>query len=128
MSKSGEGRFPDHLKDLFGTNLKGENTTIVGIDFTFSVDAISLATEIPNHGEYWFKGMNLDLEEYKPYLKSQYKGAHSHMFPFKYLLEKFAPLMKVVIKFFTCEGRFSILYQYHIRVLMHFIAVKSLNL
>lgn len=36
----------------------------------FSVDAISQATSIPNHGENWFKGMNLDLEEYKTYLKS----------------------------------------------------------
>ena len=94
----------------------------------FSVDAISQAICIPNHGENRFKGMNLDLEEYKPYLKSQYKGAHSHVFPFRYLLERYEPLMKVVMKFFTCEGIFSRLYQYHIRLLMHFTAPKSLNL
>jgi len=50
--------------------LKREKATIVGIDFTFSVDVISLAIGIPNHGAYWFKGMNLDLEQYKPYIKS----------------------------------------------------------
>ena len=66
--------FHEKLTDLFATNLKGEKATIAGIEFTFSVDAISLATWIPNHGEYWFKGMNLDLEQYKPYLKSQCKG------------------------------------------------------
>lgn len=44
------------------------------------------------------------------------------------MLERYAPFMKVVMKFFTCEGRFSRLYQYHIRLLMHFIVAKSLNL
>jgi len=94
----------------------------------FSLDAISQATDIPNHGENSFKGMNLDLEEYKPYLKSQYKRAHLHAFPFEYLLRRYAPLMKAIMKFFTCEGRFCRLYQYHIRLLMHFTAPKSLNL
>lgn len=32
------------------------------------------------------------------------------------------------MKFFKCEGKFSRLHQYHIRLLMHFIATKSLNL
>lgn len=72
--------------------------------------------------------MNLDLEEYKPYLKSQYKGAHPHVFPFKDMLERYAPLMKAFMKFFTCEGQFFWLYEYHIRHLMHFTATKSINL
>jgi len=36
--------------------------------------------------------------------------------------------MKVFMNFFTCEGRFSRLYQYYIRLLMHFTVAKSLNL
>ena len=72
--------------------------------------------------------MNLDLEEYKPYLKSQYNGAHSHVFPFRYMLERYAPLKKAVMKFFTCEDRFSRIYQYHIRLVMRFTTAKSLNL
>ena len=99
-----------------------------GLISYFSVYAISHATGIPNHGENWFKGMKLDLEEYKPYLKSQYKGAHSHVFACIYLLERYAPLMKVFMKLFTCKGRFSRMYQYHIRLLVHFKAARSLNL
>ena len=48
--------------------------------------------------------------------------------PFRYLLEKYAPLMKSVMRFFTCEGRFSRFYAYHIRLLMHFISQKPLNM
>ena len=72
--------------------------------------------------------MSLDLEHYISFLQSPYKEAHTHIIPFRYLLEKYAPLMKVVIKFFTCDGRFSILYTYHIRVLMHFTTLKPLNM
>ena len=120
--------YHEHLIVIFSLTLKEEKITIVGTDFMFSVDSISQATGIPSHGENWFKGMNLDLEQYKPYLKSQYERAHSHVFPFIYLLESYAPLMKVVMKFFTSEGIFSRLYRYHIRLLMHFTIDKSLNL
>lgn len=36
--------------------------------------------------------------------------------------------MKIIIRYFTCEGRFSRLYRYHIRLLMHFTSRKPLNL
>ena len=60
-----------HLTGIFSLTLKEDKITIARTNFMFSVDAISQAIGIPNHGENWFKGMNLDLEEYKPYLKSQ---------------------------------------------------------
>ena len=58
--------YHDHLIGIFSLSLKEDNIAIAGIDFIFSLDAISQATGIPNRGENWFKGMNLDLEEYKP--------------------------------------------------------------
>lgn len=36
--------------------------------------------------------------------------------------------MKIIMKYFSCEGRFSRLYTYHIRLLMHFTRVKFLNI
>ena len=45
----------------------------------------------------------------------------------KHFLERYAPLMKVIMKYFTCEGRYSRLYSYHIRLLMHFTRVKMLH-
>lgn len=90
--------------------------------------SISLETSLPDNGEYWFKGMSLDLENYKPFLKTPYKDTHTHLMPFRYLLEKYAPLMKTIMRSFTCEGRFSRLYAYHIRLLMHFTSQKPLNM
>ena len=36
--------------------------------------------------------------------------------------------MKIIMKYFSCEGRFSRVYSYHIRLLMHFTRVKMLNI
>ena len=36
--------------------------------------------------------------------------------------------MKIIVKYFTCEGRFSRLYAYHIRLLMHFTRVRMMDL
>jgi len=40
----------------------------------------------------------------------------------------YVPLMKLIIKYFTCEGRFSRLYAYHIRFLMHFTRVRMMSI
>ena len=57
------------LTSLFATNFKRNKTTIAGMDFLVSTEVIALATSIPNQGEIWFKGMDLDIENYKVFLK-----------------------------------------------------------
>lgn len=36
--------------------------------------------------------------------------------------------MRIIIRYFTCEGRFSRLYLYYIRLLMHFTRVRMMNI
>ena len=50
------------------------------------------------------------------------------VFPFRYLKDEYAPLMKLIMKYFSCEGKFSCLYAYHIRLLMHFSRVWMMNI
>ena len=69
----------------------------------------------------------MDLSHYEPFLKPRYKDDCKSIFPFSHFLERYAPLMRVIMKYFTCEGRFSRLYSYHIRFLMHFTRVKILH-
>lgn len=108
--------------------MKSESVIVAVVEFIFLVASISLATGLLKNGEYWFKGMNLDLEYYKPFLKTPYRENYYHTMPFKYILEKYAPLMKIIMKFFTCEGIFSNLYAYHLCLLMHFTSQKPLNM
>jgi len=46
-----EIRYHEHLTSIFPLALKEDKIIIVGTDFMFSVDTISQATGIPNHGE-----------------------------------------------------------------------------
>lgn len=125
VSKMG---FHEQLTNWVATQLKGEIVVIAGVEFSFSVTSIWLATELPDNGEYWFKGISLDLGHYKPFLKTPYRETHTNLMPFRYLLQKYVPLMKTAMRFFTCEGIFSRLYAYHIRLLMHFTSQKPLNM
>ena len=52
----------------------------------------------------------------------------SRVFPFRFLKDEYAPLMKLIIRYFSCEGRFSRLYAYHIRLLMHFTRVRMMSI
>lgn len=124
---AGGGHHHD-LASLFAISFKKNNATITWVNFPLSPEVIASTTTIPNQREIWFKGMDLDLEHYKMFLKPQYKESPSHIFPSRKLLEKYNPLMKIIMKYFTCEGRFRRLYQYHIRLLMHFTSMKPGNL
>lgn len=48
--------------------------------------------------------------------------------PSDYLLEHYNKLLKVFQRYFTCEGRFTKVYQYYIMILMNFSGKKILNL
>ena len=50
------------------------------------------------------------------------------VFPFRFLKDEYAPLMKLIIRYFSCEGRFSSLYAYHILLLMHFTRVRLMSI
>jgi hypothetical protein len=37
-------------------------------------------------------------------------------------------MLKVIQRYFTCEGRFNMVYQYHIMLLLHFTSKEVMNL
>ena len=121
-------KFHHELARLFVTHLHNNEVTLAGITFTISPAIISEATGIPDVGEKWNKGQDIDREYYEPYIEARYKEKMKRVFPFKFLEDRFVPLMKIIIKYFTCEGRFYQLYAYHIRLLMHFTGVRMMNI
>ena len=116
------------LTRLFISGLHDRQVILAGVTFTMSNNAIAATTAIPNVGEKWFKQRNLDHSYYEPYLKPRYKDEKNTIFPFSHLLDRYVPMMKIIMKYFTCEGRFSRLYSYHIRLLMHFTRVRMLHI
>lgn len=121
-------KFHHELARLFVTHLDNNEVNLAGVTFTLSPAVISEATGILDVGEKWNKGQDIDREYYEPYIKARYQDKLKRVFPFKFLEDRFALLMKIIIKYFTCEGRFSRLYAYHIRLSMHFTKVRMMNI
>jgi hypothetical protein len=73
--------------------------------------------------------MQLDLACYHEFLKAKFRDTDfGATIPRELLLENNSILLRLIQRFFTCGGRFTRVYQYHIRLLMHFTGRKPLNL
>jgi len=123
-----EVQFHHELAHLFVLHLHGDQVTLAGVTFTLTPETVSLATGIPNIGEPWHKKQHIDRHNYEPYIKPNCLRQLKRVFPFRYLKDEYVPLMRLIMKYFSCEGRFSLLYAYHIRLLMHFTRVRMMNL
>ena len=109
-------------------HLHGDQATLVGVTFTLTPESISLATDIPNIGEPWNKRQKIDRQNYESYIKPSFLRQLKRVIPFWYFKDEYAPLMKLIMKYFTCEGQFYRLYAYHIRLLMRFTRVRMMNI
>jgi len=96
-------KYHHELARLFVTHLDKNEVNLDRVTFTLSPAIILEATGIPNVGENWNKGQDIDREYYEPYIRAKYHNKLKRVFPFKFLEDRFAPLMKVIIKYFTCE-------------------------
>ena len=102
--------------------------SLAGVTFTISLAIIAATARIPNVGEKWFKSKDLDDCYYEAYIKLRYKNEGKRVFPCNYLLDRYAPMMKIIMKYFSYEGRFFRIYIYDIILLMNFTRVKMLNI
>ena len=95
------------LTHLCALRFRDKHFQLAFLDFKFSPRSISKATKIPYIGEKWFRQSHLDSDDYKLFLKPEHRESCPSIFPFSYLLASYSPLMNIIMKYFTCEGRFS---------------------
>ena len=116
------------LARLFVLHLHDRQVTLAGVNFVFSPEAITDATGIPNVGEVWPKRKWVDLVYYEPYVRPAYVHHLSRNFPIKFLRAEYIDTMRLIMHYFTCEGRFSRVFSCHIRMMMHFTRVRMMNI
>jgi hypothetical protein len=113
----------------FASHFDGLKTKVGDLEFEVSEASISAATGIPITGEKWFKSMALNASFSKDFLKPEYQTDNlSKGVPRSHLVEEFDKMLKIIQRYFTCEGRFNTLYQYHIRLLLHFTGKDEMNI
>ena len=86
------------------------------------------ATGIPNVGEVWPKRKMLDFIFFEPYVRPSFVSHLSGIFPSRFLWAEYVSIMKLIMQYFTCDGRFSLVSTCHIRMLMHFTRVRMMNI
>ena len=116
------------LAHLFVLHLHDGHVNLAGVDFTLTPEMIAQATGIPNVGEVWNKRKVLDSVHFEPFVRPALMRHLTGVFPFRFLRSEYAPMMRLIMLYFTCEGRFSQVYSYHIRLLMHFTRVRVMNI
>jgi hypothetical protein len=116
------------VEKQFSLNFEGNKTRIGPLEFQVTEQKIVVATEMPTQGDRWFKGMALDFTFCNDYFKPEHQDEDLTVgVPRKHLLESFDHLLRIIQRYFTCEGWFNKVYKYHIRLLMHFTGKKPLN-
>jgi hypothetical protein len=113
----------------FALHFDGLKTKVGDLEFEVSETSISTATWIPITRENWFKSMALDATFSKEFLKPEYQTNNlSKGVPRSHLVGEFDKMLRIIQRYFTCEGRFNTLYQYHIRLLLHFASKFEMNI
>jgi hypothetical protein len=113
----------------FSLHFDGRRTKVGDLEFEVTEASISAATGIPITGEKWFKAMALSSAYAKDFLKPEHQASDlSKGVPRNQLIEQFDRILKIIQRYFTCEGRFNTLYQYHIRLLLHFTGKIEMNI
>jgi hypothetical protein len=113
----------------FALHFDGLKTKVGDLEFEVFEASIAVATGIPNTGERWFKSMTLNVAFSKEFLKPNYHTNNlSNGVPRSHLVEYFDKMLKIIQRYFTCEGRFNMLYRYHIRILLHFTGKDEMNI
>jgi hypothetical protein len=87
-------------------------------------------TEIPRIGEQWFKAKKIEKEDWcQDMLRPEHRGVDLvRGVPRKWLIEDYDKLLFIIQRFFTCEGRYSWVLQYHFKLLLHFTGKKEIDL
>jgi hypothetical protein len=99
------------------------------LEFEVTKASISAATWILISGENWFKAMVLSSPFVKYISKPEYQANDlSKSVRRNQLIDQFDKMLKIIQRYFSCEGRFNTLYHYHIRLLLHFTGKVWMNI
>ena len=66
------------------------------------------AKELPQRGERWFKKKGVNREKWKHFLLPLPEGFDDkYGYPIKYLKPQWESLLHMIIRYITCDGRYS---------------------
>jgi hypothetical protein len=105
----------------FALTFDGCRAKIGDVQLELNEDFISSATGLPAVGQKWFKNSKVDEVPWSLLFTSRKITSCDKGMPVTALKPRWHDLLAIVKQFVTCEGRYGLVFLYHLRLLMSFI-------
>ena len=90
---------------------------------------IAEVTELPRTGEKWLKTTITKNVEFRSYLKPEHRDVvWKKSVPSAWIEERWQQLLKAIVVYITCEGRYNREILYKFKIMNHFTGKSPLNL
>jgi hypothetical protein len=117
------------VAEAFALNFNGKKAIIGRDEFEIDEALIAEVTDVLTIGEKWFKTTVIKNAEFRTYLKLKHRGLiwkkNIHV---SSLEEKWQQLLKAIMVYITCEGRYNMVIMYHFKLINHLTGRNPLNL
>jgi hypothetical protein len=119
----------EHISMTFAHNFDGFESVVGKLLMHVTEHSIAKACKLPVYGERWWKKENLVMEFVNQFLIPEKKNPNwSQGIPHSWVRKEWHTAMLIIHRYITCEGIFSLVHLYHIRLLIHVNGDYPLNL
>jgi len=105
----------------FAATFDGHKAVIGSLELPVTQESIAEATSLPNSGEEWFKGKyNREAFSWHKFFRPNAPREIGKGLSCNLLKKKYREPMYAIMQYITCNGRYSLILAYHLRLLMVF--------
>jgi hypothetical protein len=121
--------FHQQIAEAFALSYDGRVAKIGREEFIIDEASIAEYTGLSRTGSCWFKTSLHSNVEFRSYLLPVHKTlTWKKDIPLSYLEPKWQTLLKAILVYITCEGRYNRVLYYHFKLLNHFTGREPLNI
>jgi hypothetical protein len=121
--------FHQQVAEAFSLSYNGRIAKLGREEFIIDEASIAEYTGLSRTGTCWFKTSLQSNVEFRSYLLPVHKTLiWKKDIPLSYLEPKWQALLKAILVFITCEGRYNRVLYYHFKLLNHFTGREPLNM
>lgn len=92
-------------------------------------ESIGVASNLPIDGEKWFKNKMIIGGDVNQFLKPEHRDPNrAKGIPRDWIVDEWMEALLMLKRFITCEGRYSTIFLFHLRFLLHLAGIKRMNL
>jgi hypothetical protein len=109
------------IAQQFSLTFDGCKAKVGDIQLELNKDFLKLAMGLPAKGKRWFNNLKVDEVPWPLLFTSRKIISCDKGMPVTALKSRWHDLLAIIKQFVTCEGRYGLMFLYHLRLLMNFI-------